>query len=155
MTGWSGSCEVTQVSNDISVLEQSIHHHQSLYEAMCQAYTEVCYHLSYHLHILWLQLVTCFTCQTRANLVILNFTCLIFAGSFHQQEAPLSVGSSCPVDKCCTKRVSSKEACKFAETCSLQIFVQIVSWDRYLFHNVFLRYLVIVKCSGKFSGTSL
>ena len=41
MTGWSGNCEVGQVSNDISVLEQTIHTHQTLYEAMCQAYTEV------------------------------------------------------------------------------------------------------------------
>ena len=40
---WSSSCEITQVSNDISVLEQSIHQHQSLYEGMCQAYTEVRY----------------------------------------------------------------------------------------------------------------
>ena len=38
---WSSSCEIQQVSNDISVLEQSIHQHQSLYEGMCQAYTEV------------------------------------------------------------------------------------------------------------------
>ena len=41
MAGWSGNCEVGQVSNDISVLEQTIHTHQTLYEAMCQAYTEV------------------------------------------------------------------------------------------------------------------
>ena len=38
---WSSNCEIQQVSNDISVLEQSIHQHQSLYEGMCQAYTEV------------------------------------------------------------------------------------------------------------------
>ena len=41
VSGWSGNCEVGQVSNDISVLEQTIHTHQTLYEAMCQAYTEV------------------------------------------------------------------------------------------------------------------
>ena len=41
VAGWSGNCEVGQVSNDISVLEQTIHSHQTLYEAMCQAYTEV------------------------------------------------------------------------------------------------------------------
>lgn len=41
MADWSSSCEIQQVSNDISVLEQSIHQHQSLYEGMCQAYTEV------------------------------------------------------------------------------------------------------------------
>ena len=41
---WSNSCEIQQVSNDISVLEQSIHQHQSLYEGMCQAYTEVSLH---------------------------------------------------------------------------------------------------------------
>jgi triple functional domain protein len=29
------------VSSDIPVLEASIHHHQALYEGMCQAYTEV------------------------------------------------------------------------------------------------------------------
>ena len=38
---WSSNCEIQLVSNDISVLEQSIHQHQSLYEGMCQAYTEV------------------------------------------------------------------------------------------------------------------
>ena len=41
VSGWSGGCEVQGVSSDITVLETSIHHHQALYEAMCQAYTEV------------------------------------------------------------------------------------------------------------------
>ena len=41
VNSWSSSCEIQQVSSDITVLEQSIHHHQSLYEGMCQAYTEV------------------------------------------------------------------------------------------------------------------
>ena len=43
VSDWSTSCEIQQVSNDISVLEQSIHQHQALYEGMCQAYTEVCH----------------------------------------------------------------------------------------------------------------
>ncbi len=41
VSGWSGGCEVQGVSSDITVLETSIHHHQALYETMCQAYTEV------------------------------------------------------------------------------------------------------------------
>ena len=41
VSDWSTSCEIQQVSNDITVLEQSIHQHQALYEGMCQAYTEV------------------------------------------------------------------------------------------------------------------
>ena len=122
MTGWSGSCEVTQVSNDISVLEQSIHHHQSLYEAMCQAYTEVCYHLSYHLHILWLQLVTCSTCQTRANLVILNFTCLSFLQVhstskklLYQLDHLVQLTNAAPNESPQKKHVSSQKhaVCKF------------------------------------------
>lgn len=44
---WSQQCElgINQVSSntgqDIAALESSIHHHQSLYESMCQAYTEI------------------------------------------------------------------------------------------------------------------
>lgn len=40
---WSQGCEMTASSNtvDIPTLESAIHHHQSLYENMCQAYTEV------------------------------------------------------------------------------------------------------------------
>merc|ERR1719357_2520101 len=41
VANWSKSCEIQQVSSDIPVLEASIHHHQALYEGMCQAYTEV------------------------------------------------------------------------------------------------------------------
>ncbi|CAB3382818.1 Hypothetical predicted protein [Cloeon dipterum] len=38
---WSQACEVGNAPSDISELEAAIHSHQSLYEAMCQAYTEV------------------------------------------------------------------------------------------------------------------
>ena len=38
---WNTSCEISNVSTDITTLETSIHQHQSLYETMCQAYTEV------------------------------------------------------------------------------------------------------------------
>ena len=39
---WSQGSETAAVqSNDIPTLESAIHHHQSLYESMCQAYTEV------------------------------------------------------------------------------------------------------------------
>ena len=43
VTKWSQGCEPGAASNttDIPTLESSIHHHQSLYEGMCQAYTEV------------------------------------------------------------------------------------------------------------------
>lgn len=81
VAGWSGNCEVGQVSNDISVLEQTIHTHQTLYEAMCQAYTEVSV-----------------TRMSRADLVT-----FCVAGSLYQQEAAVSARPSCPVDKCRTK----------------------------------------------------
>ena len=68
VTGWSGSCEVSQVSNDISVLEQNIHHHQSLYEAMCQAYTEV--------SITRVLTITRVFTNTRVNLVISCSRCI-------------------------------------------------------------------------------
>ncbi|XP_071527234.1 triple functional domain protein isoform X3 [Panulirus ornatus] len=38
---WVENCKVTSLPSDILTLESSIHHHQSLYETMCQAYTEV------------------------------------------------------------------------------------------------------------------
>ncbi|XP_059472379.1 kalirin isoform X2 [Neocloeon triangulifer] len=38
---WSQACEVGNAPSDITELEAAIHSHQSLYEAMCQAYTEV------------------------------------------------------------------------------------------------------------------
>ncbi|KAG7167735.1 Kalirin-like [Homarus americanus] len=38
---WVENCKVTALPTDILTLESSIHHHQSLYETMCQAYTEV------------------------------------------------------------------------------------------------------------------
>jgi hypothetical protein len=41
VNGWSAGCEIQAVNSDITVLETSIHHHQALYEGMCQAYTEV------------------------------------------------------------------------------------------------------------------
>ena len=48
VASWSQSCEIQQVSSDIPVLESGIHHHQSLYEGMCQAYTEVKPKLTYY-----------------------------------------------------------------------------------------------------------
>jgi hemoglobin-like flavoprotein len=41
VNGWSAGCDIQAVTSDITVLETSIHHHQALYEGMCQAYTEV------------------------------------------------------------------------------------------------------------------
>jgi hypothetical protein len=41
VNGWSAGCEIQAVNSDITILETSIHHHQALYEGMCQAYTEV------------------------------------------------------------------------------------------------------------------
>ncbi|XP_050733039.1 triple functional domain protein-like isoform X4 [Eriocheir sinensis] len=38
---WVENCKITTLPSDILTLEASIHHHQSLYETMCQAYTEV------------------------------------------------------------------------------------------------------------------
>ncbi|XP_042869484.1 kalirin-like isoform X2 [Penaeus japonicus] len=38
---WVENCKLTSLPSDILTLESSIHHHQSLYETMCQAYTEV------------------------------------------------------------------------------------------------------------------
>ncbi|KAK0088982.1 hypothetical protein PV325_009865 [Microctonus aethiopoides] len=40
VTGWSQACESTNLPNEIAVLESHIRQHQTLYEAMCQAYTE-------------------------------------------------------------------------------------------------------------------
>lgn len=43
VSSWAAACEATQpLPNDIQSLETAIRTHQSLYEAMCQAYTEVC-----------------------------------------------------------------------------------------------------------------
>lgn len=41
VAGWSQACESTNLPNEIAVLESHIRQHQTLYEAMCQAYTEV------------------------------------------------------------------------------------------------------------------
>ncbi|XP_050446122.1 kalirin isoform X3 [Cataglyphis hispanica] len=41
VTGWSQACEISNLPNEIPVLESHIRQHQTLYEAMCQAYTEV------------------------------------------------------------------------------------------------------------------
>ncbi|XP_066961005.1 kalirin isoform X3 [Macrobrachium rosenbergii] len=38
---WVENCKITALPSDILTLESSIHNHQSLYETMCQAYTEV------------------------------------------------------------------------------------------------------------------
>ena len=41
---WSQGCEMSatmSTTTDIAALESTIHHHQSLYENMCQSYTEV------------------------------------------------------------------------------------------------------------------
>lgn len=43
VTSWAAACEATQPPpSEIQSLETAIRTHQSLYEAMCQAYTEVC-----------------------------------------------------------------------------------------------------------------
>ncbi|XP_033331706.2 trio Rho guanine nucleotide exchange factor isoform X2 [Megalopta genalis] len=39
--GWSQACDAGNLPNEIPILESHIRQHQSLYEAMCQAYTEV------------------------------------------------------------------------------------------------------------------
>ncbi|XP_018399522.1 PREDICTED: triple functional domain protein isoform X2 [Cyphomyrmex costatus] len=41
VTGWSQACEMSNLPSEIPVLESHIRQHQTLYEAMCQAYTEV------------------------------------------------------------------------------------------------------------------
>lgn len=42
VASWAAACEATQpLPSDIQSLETAIRTHQSLYEAMCQAYTEV------------------------------------------------------------------------------------------------------------------
>ncbi|XP_070163536.1 triple functional domain protein isoform X4 [Polyergus mexicanus] len=41
VAGWSQACEISNLPNEIPVLESHIRQHQTLYEAMCQAYTEV------------------------------------------------------------------------------------------------------------------
>ncbi|XP_015585806.1 triple functional domain protein isoform X4 [Cephus cinctus] len=41
VAGWSQACDSTNLPNEIAVLESHIRQHQTLYEAMCQAYTEV------------------------------------------------------------------------------------------------------------------
>lgn len=41
VTGWSKACDTPNLPNEIPVLESHIRQHQTLYEAMCQAYTEV------------------------------------------------------------------------------------------------------------------
>ncbi|XP_014237093.1 kalirin isoform X2 [Trichogramma pretiosum] len=41
VSGWSQACDATNLPQEIPVLESCIRQHQSLYEAMCQAYTEV------------------------------------------------------------------------------------------------------------------
>ncbi|XP_063844125.1 triple functional domain protein-like isoform X3 [Scylla paramamosain] len=38
---WVENCKLASLPSDIMTLEGTIHHHQSLYETMCQAYTEV------------------------------------------------------------------------------------------------------------------
>lgn len=45
VSSWAAACEATQpLPADIQSLETAIRTHQSLYEAMCQAYTEVSVH---------------------------------------------------------------------------------------------------------------
>lgn len=41
VTGWSQACDAGNLPNEIPILESHIRQHQTLYEAMCQAYTEV------------------------------------------------------------------------------------------------------------------
>ncbi|XP_011640411.1 kalirin isoform X1 [Pogonomyrmex barbatus] len=41
VAGWSQACEISNLPSEIPVLESHIRQHQTLYEAMCQAYTEV------------------------------------------------------------------------------------------------------------------
>ncbi|XP_036147611.1 triple functional domain protein isoform X2 [Monomorium pharaonis] len=41
VTGWSQACEISNLPSEIPVLESHSRQHQTLYEAMCQAYTEV------------------------------------------------------------------------------------------------------------------
>ncbi|XP_046409767.1 kalirin isoform X2 [Neodiprion fabricii] len=41
VAGWSQACDATNLPSEIAVLESHIRQHQTLYEAMCQAYTEV------------------------------------------------------------------------------------------------------------------
>lgn len=46
VSSWAAACEATQpLPSEIQSLETAIRTHQSLYEAMCQAYTEVSLHV--------------------------------------------------------------------------------------------------------------
>jgi len=53
VTGWSQACDTSNLPNEIPILESHIRQHQTLYEAMCQAYTEVNFilFLAYHFTI--------------------------------------------------------------------------------------------------------
>lgn len=48
VAGWSQACDVTILPNEITLLESHIRQHQTLYESMCQAYTEVWLPLKYY-----------------------------------------------------------------------------------------------------------
>lgn len=45
---WSKACEQIIVPREVVHLEEVIHQHQTLYENMCQAYTEVSIHSCLH-----------------------------------------------------------------------------------------------------------
>ena len=42
IASWSQACDNMNIPNEATVLETCIHQHQTIYESMCQAYTEVC-----------------------------------------------------------------------------------------------------------------
>ena len=45
VSAWAAACEASQpLPSDVQSLEAAIRTHQSLYEAMCQAYTEVIFY---------------------------------------------------------------------------------------------------------------
>ncbi|XP_021962830.1 kalirin isoform X3 [Folsomia candida] len=41
ISSWSCGCDNVNIPNEAAVLESAIHQHQTIYESMCQAYTEV------------------------------------------------------------------------------------------------------------------
>lgn len=69
VAGWSQACDAGNLPNEIPILESHIRQHQTLYEAMCQAYTEVIF--------------VCIFCNVLYNIFLIFFhimhiqTCII------------------------------------------------------------------------------
>lgn len=65
VTSWAAACEATQPPpSEIQSLETAIRTHQSLYEAMCQAYTEVRFNVN---DTAYNQLISCLHTTNHIN----------------------------------------------------------------------------------------